>query len=98
VPTCSPANNTPGTCPPGQLCSPEANCVAGCTATTNLAQGSCPTGQVCALFFHFEIPLPPTTGQCQTGPVCTPACPPTQVCCAAGTAAAGQCRGDLQAC
>jgi hypothetical protein len=97
---CSPATSIQGSCPAGQICisrfEQSSICVDGCTATTNLAQGSCPAGQVCALTNNIEFLGP--TGQCQTGPVCTPACQPTEVCCPADTAQAGQCRSDRQAC
>ncbi len=71
---CSPANNTQGTCAPGQLCNTQAICVAGCTGQNN-TQGTCPNGQLCV------------NGQCQgQGVGCNPAnntqgsCPPGQVC------------------
>jgi hypothetical protein len=72
---CSPANNTQGSCPQGQICNPNAICVSGCTGTAG-TQGSCPAGQLCN-----------TGGQCQSQPLgCSPAnntqgsCPPGQLC------------------
>ena len=68
---CGPANMTQGSCPPGQLCNNQANCVPGCTGQ-NGTPGSCPGGQVC------------NNGQCQGQPLgCNPA-NNTQGSCAAG--------------
>jgi len=70
---CSPANNTQGSCQPGQICNTLGNCVAGCTGTNN-TQGSCPQNLVCV------------NGQCQVPGGCTPRtnvqgnCAPGQVC------------------
>jgi hypothetical protein len=68
---CSPANNTQGNCPAGQICNTLAICVAGCTGT---GQGTCPAGLNCV------------NGQCQPPGGCTPTnntqgnCAPGQVC------------------
>jgi hypothetical protein len=70
---CSPANNTQGSCQPGQICNTLGNCVAGCTGTNN-TQGSCPQNLVCV------------NGQCQVAGGCSPRtnvqgnCGPGQVC------------------
>jgi hypothetical protein len=42
---CSPANNTQGSCPQGQICNPNAVCVAGCSGGPG--QGTCQAGQLC---------------------------------------------------
>ena len=42
---CSPANNTRGSCPAGQICNPKSICVAaGCLDPAN---PQCPAGEVC---------------------------------------------------
>jgi hypothetical protein len=71
---CSPADDTQGTCPAGQICSKRAICVAGCTGISG-TRGSCPAGQFCI------------DGQCQNQVVdCSPAdntqgtCPAGQIC------------------
>jgi hypothetical protein len=87
---CDPRNPT-GSCQAGQICSPQAICVAGCIGT-NGSQANCPVGQICV------IGAGQTTGQCRTGPVCTPVCNPNQVCCPPGTLKAGKCQGDENAC
>jgi hypothetical protein len=80
---CSPATNTRGSCPEGQICSPQAICVAGCTGPSG-TRGSCPSGQTCV------IAAGQATGQCQgQGFGCTQtentpntrgSCPEGQVC------------------
>jgi hypothetical protein len=87
---CDPRNPT-GSCQAGQICNPQAICVAGCIGT-NGSQANCPVGQICV------IGAGQTTGQCRTGPVCTPVCNPNQVCCPPGTLKAGKCQGDENAC
>jgi hypothetical protein len=68
---CSPADNTQGSCPAGQICNLQAICVAGCTGT---GQGTCPANLICV------------NGQCQVPGGCTPTnntqgnCAPGQVC------------------
>ena len=73
---CSPANNTQGTCAPGQLCNTSAVCVAGCTGGPG--QGSCPSGQQCRngqcqgqnLGCTQTNNTPNTQGSCPAGQVC----------------------------
>jgi hypothetical protein len=94
---CSPANNTRGSCPSGQICNTNAICVTpafGCTGTNGVpnTQGTCPAGQVCNTF-----------NICVTAVGClntaNPQCSGTnQICCPSESLRAGECRGTLTAC
>jgi hypothetical protein len=87
--------NPQGTCPPGQICG-NGVCQTpvppnqGCEPRNN-TQGSCDPGQVCNIF-----------GVCVPAVGCLNVanrqCNPNQFCCPSETAAAGECRGNLQAC
>jgi hypothetical protein len=91
---CSPANNTRGNCPPGQICNTQAICVpegqVGCSPANN-TRGNCPPGQVCNL-----------RAICVTAVGClneaNPQCSANQFCCPSESERAGECRGTLQAC
>ncbi len=81
------ANGTP--CEDGNLCTTGDTCQNGtCKSGTAI---TCPTGQTCKT----------DTGKCvcTTGTTCgTNCCTSREVCCAAGTKKAGQCKPNLDAC
>jgi hypothetical protein len=91
---CSPANNTRGNCPPGQICNTQAICVpegqVGCSPANN-TRGNCPAGQVCNL----RAICVPAVGCLNEA---NPQCSANQFCCPSESERAGECRGTLQAC
>ena len=82
---CSPANNTQGSCPAGQICNTNAICVAGCSPANN-TQGSCPQGQICN-------PSAICVAGCTGTPGRQGSCPPGQLC-----NASGQCQSEPLGC